>query len=490
VARAWFKIGPMGRACFIPAAVIAAATFVSTLAPPSSMDAMVYHLRMPTVYLAQGRWVLLTDIAQTFYPAYVEMAFGHALAVESDVAAALVHWALGVGAALSAGAWARRFGARPWLAALFVLGTPLFVWESTGAFIDLGLALFGSLAIYWASRTDVGRCGAILAGVFAGLAAGSKLTGAALAVLAGATAAVVAWPQWAMAIKRLVTIGAIALIVALPWYLHNWVRMGNPFYPVGNALFAASFPGFEIPHYGYGRSLLNFVSSPFDLVWRGAPFDQGWAVGPALLALVPLGAFVGRRIQLVRIAAACILAFWAFWFYSTPQTRMLLPMFPVGAALAALAADAALAAKSRILRVAVVATATLSTLVGVIVALAFARSYAPAAFGIESRDAFLTRVSWHYPAYQAANARIPQGARVAVIGADNLYYLRREARIVDPKTTDAELRREGFSHLLAVRPCDDPRPRASVVWSGQYGLPASRLGGGVAEVVCAWIETL
>jgi hypothetical protein len=188
--------------------------------------------------------------------------------------------------------------------------------------------------------------------------------------------------------------------------------------------------------------------------------------------------------------AACILAFWVFWFYSMPQTRLLLPIQPLGAALAALAVEGALAARSRILRLAVLATASVSTLVGLAGALAFARSYVPAALGIESRDPFLTRINWHYPALMAATARTPRGARVAVIGADNLYYLRREAAVLRERTTISELRQSGFSHLLAIGPCNDQHPGASALWTGEYALPASRLGGGVAGVVCASLEAL
>ena len=490
VVRPLSRLSAISRACLALSVVMAAATFVSTLAPPSSMDATVYHLRMPAVYLAQGRWAFLPDIAQTFQPAYVEMAFGHFMALESDVSSALLHWGLGIGAALSAGAWARRFGANPWVAALLVLGTPVFVWESTGAFIDLGLTLFGSLAIYWSSRDDMGRPAVVIAGALAGLAAGSKLTGAALAVLAGAAAFAMAWPRWRLGVGRLLGIGAMALVIALPWYGHNFFTTGNPFYPVGNSVFGVPFRVFDNAHYGYGRSLLNLLLSPFDLVWRGEPFDQGWAVGPAFLALVPLGVFIGRRARIIRLAAACILGFWVFWFYSMPQTRLLLPIEPLGAALAAVAVDWALTVRFRMVRLSVVATTGVSTLMGLAVALAFVRSYLPAALGFESRDAFLTRTSWHYPALAAATAWTPKGARVAVIGADNLYYLRRDAALVKEQTTVAELRKSGFSHLLTIGACNDRHPRMPVLWADEYKLPASRLGGGVAGVLCASLEVL
>lgn len=484
------RMDRVARLSLIPVILIALATFLTTLAPPSSMDAMVYHLRMPAVYLAEGRWVVQLDVVQSFQPAYVEMAFGHAMALGGDVVGALIHWGLGIGLAVSAGAWARRFGASPWLAALLVLGTPLFVWESTGAFIDLGLALFGSLAVYWASTEETGWSGVVVAGVLAGLAAGSKLTGGALAALAGGAAFATAWPRWRLGLVRLLVIGSIALVIASPWYLHNLAVTGNPFYPVGNAFFGVPERPFAGDYYGYGRRIFNLLSSPFDLVWRGAPFDQGWSVGPTFLGLVPLGAFAARQTSTGRVLLACIAVFWVFWFYSMPQTRLLLPIFPFGAALVAAGVKGTLEGRSRSLRAAVLGMVSLSTLVGLAVALAFARTYVPAALGIESQDLFLTRMSWHYPAYAAANARLPSDARVAVSGANNLYYLRRRSTIVEEGTTAAQLREGGFTHLLAITDCDKPRPPAALLWSGRYPLPVSRLKGGVGATVCASLHAL
>ncbi|HMC93971.1 MAG TPA: hypothetical protein VKO16_04290, partial [Polyangia bacterium] len=341
----------------------------------------------------------------------------------------------------------------------------------------------------WASVEDSGRPAVVIAGVLAGLAAGSKLTGGALAALAGAGAFATVWPRWRVGIGRLAGIGSIALVITLPWYLHNLIVTGNPFYPVGNALFGVPERPFG-DAYGYGRSVFHLLSSPFDLVWRGAPFDQGWSVGPAFLALAPLGAFSVRRLRAGRLLLACIVAFWVFWFYSMPQTRLLLPIFPFGAPLAAAAVKGPHGASPRIFRIAVVGMVSLSTLVGLAVALAFARSYAPAALGIESRNGFLTRMSWHYPAFAAANSRLPAEARVAVSGANNLYYLRRRSSIVGPDTPTGQLRHEGFTHLLAITGCDKPRLAGALLWSGRYPLPISRLTGGVGATVCASLQAL
>jgi hypothetical protein len=134
----------------------ALATLLATLAPPSSMDATIYHLAAPRAFLRDGRWVALTGIVQSYQPLYVEMLFAHAMGIGDDVLAALVHWTLGIAAVTTAGAWSRRLGGAACLGMLIAGASAIFAWESTSAFIDLGLATFASLALLWATRAEMG----------------------------------------------------------------------------------------------------------------------------------------------------------------------------------------------------------------------------------------------------------------------------------------------------------------------------------------------
>ncbi len=198
------------------------------------MDALVYHLRIPHEYLRAGRMAAITDDVRAFQPFNVEMLFAFGMGLRDDVVAALLHWLLGIGAALTAGAWARRLGAKSALVAIAVFAvSPLYVWESTSSFIDLGLTLFSSLALLWATRSDLGRSGVALAGVFAGLAAGSKFTGCTVAALVGGVAFLQALPDRRRASARLLAVGALAVAIASPWYLRNALWTGNPFLSAG-----------------------------------------------------------------------------------------------------------------------------------------------------------------------------------------------------------------------------------------------------------------
>ena len=473
------------RAALLVLGGVLALTLLSTLAPPSSMDATVYHLWAPREFLRSHSWTGL-DGVHSYQPLYVQMLFAQGLAIDGGVLAALTHWTLGVGAIVAAGAWGRRLKGNPIWATVIFGASGLFVWEARSAFIDLGLALFSSLAVLWATRPERAWSPLVLAGLFAGLAGGTKFTGLISVALASLSGLAIVWPDWRQGLRRAVVIGGLGLLVALPWYLRNFIYTGNPIYPLANDF----FNGVHIPfggEYGLGRDLLHLVSSPFDMLARGDRFDQGWSVGPAILALLPLGLASSRGSRPARVAVAVVAAWWIIWFFSSPQARLLLPVLPIAAGLASVGMRAVLQAPSRALRWGAMAALAISAAGALGTGVLSASVHAKAALGLESADHFLETFSWNYVAYENANRLLPPDAKVAVKGASNLYYLERAAGFRDPRIPAAELRAQGYTHGLVVHECpfSPAVPPTPSLWEGSYPLRFSRLLGGVRTEVCA-----
>ncbi len=490
---------PQGRAArlaLLALLAIMALTLFATLAPPSSMDATVYHLRVPKEFLRNGGWAKI-DVAQSFQPLYIEMLFAEGMALGGGIVAALVHWALAIGAVGTAAMWGRRIGgsgAGIW-AALAFGGTALFAWESTSSFIDLGLALFSGLAFFWATRPDDGEWAAVLAGVFAGLAGGSKFTGLIVAALTGIAAFAIVWPEPRRGVLRMLAVGGVALAIAAPWYLRNMALTGNPIYPLLNKWFRGPALGFSGIEYGHGRDLLHLLVSPFDLLLRGGAFAEGWSVGPAFLVLVPVG-LLAFRSRLALVGAGIITAWWLIWFWSSPQTRLLVPIMPIAAGYVGAGFWVWFTSGSRVARGVAIAVLGIATAEGLGSAALSAKLNGKVVLGLEEPAAFLERNSWNYVAYEQANRLLPPEAKVAGTGAafwQNLYYLDRETSF--PGTTDvrpAELRRAGFTHALEITGCPLPPavPAERVLTEGQYPLRASRLRGGVYSYSCYRISAL
>jgi hypothetical protein len=488
--------GTVDRLAMMALAVLLLATMLATLAPPSSMDATVYHLRVPREFLRARTWIALEDV-HSYQPLYIQMLFAQGLVLGGGALAAMIHWALGVGAIASAAAWGRRLGGSSLWAAVVFGGMALFVWESASAFIDLGLALFSSLALLWANERHDGKFGVVLAGVFAGLAAGCKFTGGITAVLTAFAAMFAVWPDWRGGLRRLVAVGAIAGAIALPWYLRNALLTGNPIFPLAHQLLTGQqlTEAQELSSltYGLGTDFLHLLTSPIDLVARGDLFDQGWSVGPAYVALCPLGIWASRRLRTTRIFFAAASAWWLIWFYSSPQTRLLVPILPPAAGLASVGMRAALEAGRKSLRLAAYTVVAIGIAGGVGMSAMFAAISANVALGIETEGDFLQRHSWHYVAYDKANGTLPRDAKVAVVDVNNLFYLERDARIFLKEYLPADtLRERGFTHKLSVVDC--PRPAAerpeAVLWEGNYPLRFSRTRGGVRNMACARLESL
>jgi hypothetical protein len=314
-------------------------------------------------------------------------------------------------------------------------------------------------------------------------------------MLAGLAAVAAVAPDWRRGLGRLAAIGGIALAVASPWYLRNFIFTGDPIFPFARTLFglpAASKP-FSALEYGLGRDLLHLLSSPFDMLARGDSFDQGWAMGPVYLALAPIGAAAARQRRLAIVLAATAGAWWLVWFLSSPQTRLLLPVLPLAAGLAGVGVSAALASSARSLRVLALGAVGIALIGAVGTSGLAATRDLGVVVGRESVDRYLERNSWNYDAYEAANRLLPAGARVAVQGVSNLYYLAPPSGEIELGPVPADvLRAKGFTHRLAIDECPGvPRPAGErVLWEGNYPLRASRLRGGFRIRECARLSEL
>jgi hypothetical protein len=81
----------------------------------------------------------------------------------------------------------------------------------------------GQFTIRWAD--------AIAAGVFSGLALGTKYTGGLLLLIGIVVIVYISFRRKSIAWKSLLVFLIFSLLVPLPWWYKNWVATGNPFYP-------------------------------------------------------------------------------------------------------------------------------------------------------------------------------------------------------------------------------------------------------------------
>jgi len=214
------------------AAAVAGLVVVMTLCQPTfGYDAITYHLALPRSYLQSGDTAPRPFILYSYFPENLEMLYLLGLAAGGVVSAQLVNalvWVtiVWLGRDLGRSLLGAEAGA---FAALALALTPTL---SQGAMVmvsDGGVALFGLLGLWFLVRLAERPTPADwwLWGAALGLAAGTKYTAYLFVILPQVAALLLYRRSW----RGLGSAGLVALAVALPWWLRNFLSAGNPLFP-------------------------------------------------------------------------------------------------------------------------------------------------------------------------------------------------------------------------------------------------------------------
>lgn len=473
-------------ACWIPWAIALAGLLIvlpMALAPPASTDELTYHLAVPRWYAEASRIVALPSVAHAAFPFQPEMLYTWALLLGQPVVAKLIHFSMGLlvlavvareAAAAGAEDDAGSRGLAGSVAAALLASTPVFLLNMSWAWADVATSLYvllGCLALL-RLRRDWAMRHAILAGLWWGMALGSKYT--ALLYLALALPACLWAPRdgapLSLRLRRALTVLGLALLLLTPYLARNAIVHGNPVHPLGDAAWGDGDLVNESVLYedagsreGVARKLLG----PLDHFLRNARADD--TLGPLWLLVIPL-LLLGRATPDSRRLAITGLA--AIFLLATLQggsVRLQLPGF----ALLAIPAGHAVAAwwargrAARALALAALVAGAASNLA--ILAWHDRELFDPVkvALGYEDEGAYLARMEPSFVLIDKINRERAPGDRVLALGADRLFWLEVPviassvmdvsparawiARASDASDVGAQLRREGVTHVLFAR---------------------------------------
>ena len=211
--------------------------FIVLLAPStaSDWDSIAYHMALPKLYISTGEVARARFASHSAFPAAVELLFLLPLkfGLQSGAKAVLLGYS-SFGALTLFGLARERYGrAAGWWAAVAFAATPVILWESASAYVDVAHGLFAGLAVIFALRSALEkRQDWVLAGLLLGFACGTKYTGLqAAAVLLLILGVLAARKRIQAGWKPLALVAGLALLVGGPWYVKNIVSTGNPVYP-------------------------------------------------------------------------------------------------------------------------------------------------------------------------------------------------------------------------------------------------------------------
>jgi hypothetical protein len=336
------RLRPWITLCMVALAIPLALAFIQALLPPSDPDGLGYHLTAPKRWLQWGNLGYLPTLTHTNSPMGVEMLYTLALAVWSDTATKLIHYALGVLCLAVIFALGRRYGGGTVgfvAAAFWLLGAHKedVLQQFSWAYVDLGLTfnVLSSLLAWRIWQQNKTTAWLYCAALCAGFAACCKLTGL-FCVVSLAIALLVELlrdgnrrqASGRLRLWQLATFIGLAVLMVLPWLWRSWVQTGNPFCPLLTNLFrtrdwspeTAAVLETYMRYYNWGESLSRSVSLQHRMAIRVV----------AMLAVALVGGWLycrqrdaGLRALLLITSVLIVLFVWATGLY----LRFLIPTF-------------------------------------------------------------------------------------------------------------------------------------------------------------------
>jgi hypothetical protein len=504
IGRLRWRHGLLGTAALLPLALL-------TLYPPTAFDATLYHLPFARGFVTSGGLPFLTDLRFPVFPQVNEMLFALVMSFAPDVAAHGVSWLMTMLTAALLWSWGRdafSSTAAGWLAAAIYLGNPIVVYLAGIGYVEAGLTLFVTAALYavrrWRGSGE--RRWLVLAAVFAATAADTKYLGLFFLGVIGLTVLFGRLPErglrarWASALL----FGVIAAAVLAPWYGRIYAWTGNPLFPYFPQVFG--FGPWSPPRF---RSLLahppavsgvsvavsrgiGLVRLPWDLVFERGRYNGQPPFSPLYLAVLPLALVAAWKDSRQRRLLA-LAALYAFACLGLPMdSRYLIPVVPL---VSLSAAGAFLMLSGRIFRRGLIAgICVLGFLPGWLYALYGFHHLGALPLTPAAREAYLARWQPCYPAVAFLNRTLGSGYTVWAVHAENLnYYARghllgdwagpaRFARVLDdlqgPQDLHDRLRRLDAGYLLIPSPVSSltfPEDALERWFQPVYADPAARI---------------
>ncbi len=345
----------------LPLAVIGSVLLVTIaggFAEPTgdmNSDAIAYHYYGPKVWLREGVIRPVPDEILTSFPAAVETQFGALMALGGQRAPGLFSVISLVSLLLMAAGLSIRLGLDErgtwWVGALIVT-MPALYRGAYGGFIDVLFAAFLLGAARVAFDAITLRDYALF-GIFCGISLGTKYTALiswVLLVICCFLISVLGQRQPLQPLlKNLGVSCAVAIAIASPFYLRNWLLLGCPIYPPPPGLLRF-FPATKLlpavleevqknvveTGQGMGRSFWSFLVLPFNMTYHAAAFRGAGGIGLAPLAFGPLGLIASRRNLFAKGLVLFAFLQMTAWFATSQASRYAIHVYVLAAIFAVL----------------------------------------------------------------------------------------------------------------------------------------------------------
>lgn len=368
-------------------AVVVGCILVLAAVPPVDRDALTHHLAVPKLYLKHGGIYEIPAVPFSYYPMNLDLIYLIPLYFGNDIIPKYIHFAFALlTGCLIFGYLKQRTGKSLYglIGALLFLSLPVVIKLSITVYVDLGLIFFSTVSLLyilkWAANGFSARH-LILAGVFCGLALGTKYNGLVTFFLLVCLAPVLYVRGEGVVLppgKRLcgsgnglqhhggraalkavasgVVFSVVALAVFSPWMIRNFIWTRNPVYPLYSSVFAPIEKKADIGsaeaaddsaetgtnHFVarklvFKESLIETLCIPIRIFFQGEDDDPKYFDGrlnPYLLLFPLLGLLGFRRLprklqnESMALASFAVLYLLIAFFQTDMRIRYVAPIIP------------------------------------------------------------------------------------------------------------------------------------------------------------------
>ena len=207
-------------------------------------DPLAYHLALPKIFLQKHALSFEPTLTGALYPSNIGMLFTLGIGLRGAVLAQVLHFFMGMSCLCFIIAFCKRYFDEKvglWAAAIFSFA-PVLVFFAPLAYIDAGLCFFQFLGFWalfnWLEQKD--NKVLLLAGIFTGLALGSKhpavpmwFVGIGIIAVAGLCRKV----AFKDILLQWILFSGVAVALVSAWYIRSFLEAGNPVWPLANGFF-------------------------------------------------------------------------------------------------------------------------------------------------------------------------------------------------------------------------------------------------------------
>ncbi len=433
--------------------------------PPVSRDALIHHLAIPKLWINNGGFYETKWASFSYYPMNIDLLYLLPIYCKMDYMAKFIHMLFGIGTAILLYIYLKKKMNihAALIGVLIFLSTPIIFRLSTEAYVDLGLTFFITASILSFTRYCDGQFKEFKWLFFSALAMGIALGTKYNALIAWCflTAAIVfVYSKETNKQLESIKLGSVFFIISLilfsPWLIKNIILTGNPLFPLfrdflninripGQEGTYSIFSGtsqvgiFQMREVLYGESFWETLLIPIRYFFQGQDNNPRYFDGvlnPILIILPPF-AFLNKSFMRDKLLFAVFSIFFILTatFLDQIRIRYIAPVIPFLSILAAMGFINVLnwTWKRNLPSKQILAILFISFFVGMITLnIFYIKNYYqeinPTAYilGKESRDEFISRHSYSYPAMKFINETLPKQAKIRLLFlARRGYYLDR-----------------------------------------------------------------